>query len=216
MNFKKWLTPRNGIIALSVVHFFGVIGLLSPLGDLFLAMTPVTLTLSVLALLFTQEAFSTSLKIAICVIGILGYAVEVLGVATGFPFGEYSYGPVLGPHVLAVPPMIGINWILVVLAASAVSGRFCSSRILSVILASAFMVAFDCVLEPVAVALDFWQWHGRQGIPLSNYVAWFVISLVFCSIWQTVAHERRERDHTSFALMWIQVAFFGVLRVLLD
>ena len=215
MNLNILRTPKFGIAALIVVHFFGVIGIVSPLRDLFLIMTPLTLGMSFIALLFTQASLTIPQKIAVLVVGLLGYAVEVLGVATGFPFGAYSYGPVLGPHFLSVPPMIGINWILVVLSASAVSGRLVRNRVGSIILASILMVAFDWVLEPVAVALGFWQWHGGHGIPLTNYAAWFVLSLVFCGIWQSVARGRLTNDITSFALMWIQVAFFGVLRLIL-
>ncbi|MGB0370808.1 MAG: carotenoid biosynthesis protein [Opitutales bacterium] len=216
-------TPRFGVIALIVVHFFGVVGILSPLSDLFLVMTPLTLGLSFLALVYTQARMSVAQKISILAIGLLGYGVEVLGVWTGFPFGEYAYGPVLGPHLFAVPPMIGINWILVVLAASAVSARLASSLKLRVVIAAALMTGFDWVLEPVAVVLDFWTWgYGLESevdghaIPLSNYAAWFVLSLIFCALWQRTAHARLTQDKTSFALFWIQLAFFGALRLMLS
>ena len=220
MNFDSLKTPKWGIISLLVVHFFGVVGLLSPLSDWFLVMTPLTLGFSFFVLTFTQVSLSAQQKVALLIIGLLGYAVEIVGVWSGFPFGEYAYGPVLGPHLFAVPPVIGINWILVVLAASALSARIVSHPGLRVVVASALMTGFDWVLEPVAVVLDFWQWgsasgleESTHGIPSSNYVAWFFISLAFCATWQRVAQDRLTRDRTSCALFWIQIAFFGSLRL---
>ena len=214
MNLKQYNTPKVALIALWVVHGFGVLGLVSPLSDWFLVMTPGTLLLSWVALFASQGEFSKRHWIAMTLVGILGYGVEVLGVNTGFPFGEYSYGPVLGPSVYGAPPLIGINWILVVLAASEVAARLFKNRVLCVVFAAALMTGFDWVLEPVAVYFNFWTWAAHD-IPLSNYAVWFVLSLIFCSLWQGAASERLGKDSVSFGLMWIQVAFFGVLRLIL-
>jgi hypothetical protein len=45
------------------------------------------------------------------------FALEAIGTATGLVFGPYDYGNVLGVMVLAVPVVIGFNWVLVVLGA---------------------------------------------------------------------------------------------------
>src|SRR5689334_14519765 len=39
-----------------------------------------------------------------------GFAVEALGVATGFPFGTYVYSGQLGPKLLGVPLIIPLAW----------------------------------------------------------------------------------------------------------
>jgi putative membrane protein len=39
-----------------------------------------------------------------------GFAVEALGVATGFPFGDYAYSGALGPRLLGVPLVIPLAW----------------------------------------------------------------------------------------------------------
>ena len=43
------------------------------------------------------------------------FLLEVAGVATGAVFGSYRYTPALGALVWGVPPVIGWNWVLVVL-----------------------------------------------------------------------------------------------------
>src|SRR3982751_3694029 len=39
-----------------------------------------------------------------------GFAVEAVGVATGFPFGTYDYSGQLGPKLLGVPLIIPLAW----------------------------------------------------------------------------------------------------------
>src|SRR3954465_8026470 len=39
-----------------------------------------------------------------------GFAVEAIGVATGFPFGHYDYSGQLGPKLLGVPLIIPLAW----------------------------------------------------------------------------------------------------------
>ena len=39
-----------------------------------------------------------------------GFAVEAVGVATGFPFGVYDYSGELGPKLLGVPLIIPLAW----------------------------------------------------------------------------------------------------------
>jgi putative membrane protein len=42
--------------------------------------------------------------------GALGYAVELAGVATGRPFGHYTYTGKLGPGWRGVPFMVFVSW----------------------------------------------------------------------------------------------------------
>jgi len=70
------------------------------------------------------------------------------------------------------------------------------------------MVAFDYLMEPVAIGLDMWQWAG-QGIPLMNYGAWFVVSLVFASVLY-LGRVRIDNPVADYLLLFMAV-FFGIL-----
>lgn len=105
------------------------------------------------------------------------FLLEAVGVATGLVFGSYHYGEVLGFKIAEVPPVIGWNWVLVVLGFHGLAKQFLPSwtpwgRNLAVGLAC---VGFDLLLEPVAISLGYWVWPGNV-VPLQNYVAWGVIA----------------------------------------
>ncbi len=113
---------------------------------------------------------------------ILGFLVELVGVHTGWLFGQYDYRGVLQPELAGVPVAIGFAWLAMLLSSAALTQRFLQAHAAagaarSAASIAAFMVLFDLFMEPAAVALDYWQWQGGT-VPLQNYAAWFVIGFL--------------------------------------
>ncbi|QGG46481.1 carotenoid biosynthesis protein [Heliorestis convoluta] len=74
-------------------------------------------------------------------------------------------------------------------------------------------VAFDLVLDPVAYAREFWIWHDQgiyYGIPLQNFVGWFVIAMVLSYLFpiRTVPYEVRMKALRMYQMVLL---FFGLL-----
>lgn len=126
----------------------------------------------------------------------LSWLVEHVGATTGFPFGAYSYTDVLQPQVLGVVPLaIPFAWLLIVTAAVGVGdlvlardGRpgWPDRRVSAtkVLMAASLALLLDVTIEPFAVHINhYWVWSDSPsgsyyGIPASNFVAWFVTSLL--------------------------------------
>jgi len=136
--------------------------------------------------------------------------LEIIGVKTGAVFGSYTYGETLGFEILEVPVLIGINWTLIILG-SIVLAEKVFSRILPVMVLTALItVGFDYILEPAAIALDYWSWEGGP-IPLQNYIAWGLISFVFTGVYKLMKLSHPFRLPTAIVL--IQAVFFLGLRI---
>ena len=61
----------------------------------------------------THALLRRGVRAALALVGtatVGGFAVEAVGVATGFPFGTYDYSGQLGPRVLGVPLIIPLAW----------------------------------------------------------------------------------------------------------
>ena len=106
-----------------------------------------------------------------------GYAIEALGVATGFPYGPFHYGDALGSRVAGlVPYLLPVSYApLVVGAVAATWGH--RLRLLHVLQATLLLVWMDAVLDPGAAALGFWVWPeggAYYGVPLVNYAGWLL------------------------------------------
>ena len=151
----------------------------------------------------------------------LTFAAEAVGVATGAVFGEYVYGPTLGWKIWDVPVIIAFNWVMVVNGAICIAGRILSlraepgRRIALPLLAGAIAAAFDWVMEPVAIRLDYWTWAGGS-IPLQNYAAWFVLAAGLAAFHPRQLQRACELGTTgrlAGVYVVLQAAFFGALRL---
>jgi len=196
-------------IFLFVIYLVGLIGLnISSLRELYVQLTPITLLVSAMILLAFHHQWNTASIAVFVSIALAGFLVEWAGVQTGHVFGEYSYGSALGPAIGGVPLIIGINWLILIYTTYHIASRLFQQALLRIPATALMMVAFDYLMEPVAIGLDMWQWAG-QGIPLMNYGAWFVVSLVFASALY-LGRVRIDNPVADYLLLFMAV-FFGIL-----
>jgi putative membrane protein len=144
--------------------------------------------------------------------GLIGFGVEVLGVRTGFPFGEYYYTPNFGPHLLDVPLTLIAAWLVLAGYTYALYLQAVGRRGLVWLLAALHLVAIDLMLDPVAVeAMELWVWANKGayfGIPVTNFLGWLFTSLLVQAVLATCPRPARLRG-----VLWVGrsiIAFFAV------
>jgi len=173
--------------------------------------TPFVLIISGVAAFWMTYDFSRKTGIVFSLIFIGVWAIEALGVATGFPFGTYTYTDVLGWKILGVSLVIPFAWLFVIAASDAVVGHFFGR--LSSVLVAVLATGFDFFLEFAADALGYWHWQTRFP-PVSNYIAWFVISLIAVLVLRDYSNRRielRVPAHLYFAqLCYFVLTVIGV------
>ncbi len=123
--------------------------------------------------------------LSLLALSVFGYAIETVGVATGFPYGPFYYGDALGYRLAGlVPYLLPVSYAPLVLGAVAASwGSTRRSR--HVLAAALLLVLMDGVLDPGAVSLGFWVWPeggAYYGVPLSNYAGWLLSGLLAATI----------------------------------
>ncbi len=126
-----------------------------------------------------------------------GYAIEAVGVASGFPYGSFYYGDALGEKALGlVPYLLPVSYAPFVIGAVAASWKPGSvpNRHFSLIFRSALLLTLmDGVLDPGAASLGFWIWPEGgvyYGVPLSNYAGWLLSGLIAATILLATARWR--------------------------
>jgi putative membrane protein len=136
--------------------------------------------LSFILLLWCHEPNNEGFRLVgfVSAVILLGMLIEIVGVRTGIIFGAYHYTPVLGPTILGVPVIIGINWTMLTYVAAVTSSLFPMPLWMKVIAGSLIMVFCDLLLEGFAIRHHFWVWEGGAGPPLTNYIGWFIVSLL--------------------------------------
>jgi putative membrane protein len=155
-----------------------------------------------------------------------GLLAEAVGVATGVPFGRYSYAGTLGPTVLGVPLVIPLAWVMMAWPAYLVGVRLGRGRLTPVAIAAAALASWDLFLDPQMVDAGHWQWShpspalpGVPAVPLTNYAGWALVALVLMALLdRTVRTGPSTVDIVPYALyLWTYAssvlalaAFFGL------
>jgi putative membrane protein len=200
----------NFFRGLAIIYAVGLAGhLISPLRPLMLAITPYVLVITggiVLVPVITDRNWRTLSWLLVA--GLITFFIEVAGVAMGNIFGAYSYTDILGVQIFGVPPLIGFNWMLVLFGSISLAQIISQRAALRIAIATLCPPLFDFVMEPVAVAFNYWGWDTGTP-PLQNYIVWGVISGILCSVYLLLRCNAR-RSLPAFYL-GIQFIYFTIL-----
>jgi bisanhydrobacterioruberin hydratase len=174
-------------------------------------LTPYTLLMNIFLIVIFHQPWTARHILVYLFIAITGFLVEAAGVYTGVIFGEYQYGHVLGVKLFDSPLMIGINWLMLIYFVYHIMKKTRLPSWLQITGGSLLMVLYDIILEPVAIRMNMWSWSGGD-IPIQNYVAWFIISVVFFSVLH--AFKISQRNMIANGLFAIQAGFIFSLNII--
>lgn len=195
-----------------IVYAVGIAGMTIPATDeLFVKLIPLVIIMSLAVSLAFHTTWDLKTVSVFSSIIILAWMVEAAGVATGTIFGIYSYGDSLGIKLLETPLLIGFNWLLLLYGTAGLTENLPTHSIVKILTASALMVIYDLVLEIAAPFLGMWQFESGTA-PLRNYVAWFLLSVLFHSIIRFSGIKAFNR--IASVIVVVQFIFFSVLALL--
>lgn len=228
---NKYFTKNNIAIFIAILfHVSGLIGILfTPYQHWFVQNTPLNLVVMFLLLIYTQPNKNKQFFLFVSIAFLAGMGTEIIGVNTGKLFGHYKYGLVMGKQLSGVPFLIGINWFVVVFCSGVIMHKLNSwiedkylgagiqmrpiVQTISFVFDGALLATlFDYNLEPVAIKLNFWQWHNNV-IPLYNFACWFIISAALLAVFKALNFNKANQF--AVHLFIIQFLFFVALQTYL-
>jgi len=140
--------------------------------------------------------------VVICLV--VSNILENTSILTGFPFGHYHYTDALGPKLFLVPLLIGpayfatgyLAWALSTVLIGDVRRESDAFTTFAVpFIASFLMVMWDLSFDPTASTVGhIWIWEqggGYFGVPLTNYLGWFLTVYVFLQLFALFLRSRR-------------------------
>ena len=200
-----------------VIYAVGIAGFSIPLTHrIFMQLTPLVLLLSLFLLVWYDRDRSKGRQLNRIFFYLLvftaGFLIEMWGVNTGALFGSYLYGEGLGPKIAGTPPLIGLNWVLMIYLTSAIFTPLRRNLLNGILWPSLLMVGYDLVMEQAAPRMDMWSWQYGV-VPLQNYLMWGLLSLIF----HTIRYAMKVYDHNRMALpLFVVQAVFFLLILLLN
>ncbi|PZX54551.1 putative membrane protein [Algoriphagus ratkowskyi] len=201
-------------IVVVALYGVGVVGLSLPeYREYFLMLTPAQLLITLVLLLGFHRGWSEAFPIFAAAAFWLGFGAELIGIHTGYIFGDYVYGPTLGPMLWEVPIIIGVNWFILVYLTGAVFYKVTDNDLLAATLGATAMLVIDYIMEPVAVALDMWHWKF-EVIPPENYLTWFAVAFLIHLIYRKGNFDKGN-PIAAFVLVTM-ILFFTILNFTLE
>ncbi len=145
-----------------------------------------------IALYFAHSYFNLGGRTALkyfAAAALLGYGFEYLFITTGL-VGHYVYNADLSPMLGPIPIFIPLLW--------ASLGYFCLLAADNYVVSALLMVFLDMAFDP-RFSTTLWAWvppGAYFGVPIANFVGWFVTSLAIYSAFY-LATRRRARSSTT-------------------
>jgi putative membrane protein len=160
----------------------------------------------------------------------VGSLSEIMGVATGFPFGHYYFTDVMGPKFFNVPVFLALaylgmgylSWVLGGLILGCARGRLAGSQVFTLPLAASFiMLAWDLAMDPIwATVVRAWIWKDGGpyfGVPVSNFFGWYLTVYVFYQLFALYLRGakaikgRLPRSYWRLAVLFYAICAVGNL-----
>lgn len=208
-NTNNYITKLT-LPTLIIFHLIGLVGMIFFDLRQFASLSMYNLLLSLVLLCVAQISSKLNFVKLFIPVFAVGYAVEVLGVHTGFPFGNYHYGSSLGIKLFEVPLIIGVNWFMLVMGAGFLTQLFLKNRGVQILVSALIMVLVDFPIEQMASKLDYWHWEG-DVIPVQNFAGWFVIS-VFMQ-WLFQLYMKGQKNILAVPYIIVVSIFFLMLNI---
>jgi uncharacterized membrane protein len=198
----------SGQILVLISFVFNLFGLYFISNDSFsyiIKYSPLAIIAMSIAVFLYEKKPSWKLLRTVFAIFIFTLFIEVFGVSSSMPFGDYFYGNNLGFKIFDVPLVIGLNWVTVLYLSLNFASIFNFSKTRTAIFSSLLMLMLDFTIEPICSKLDFWYWsNGSAGF--ANYFAWFAIALLLNSFY--LSRHELKTNYVALFHYFIYLAFF--------
>ena len=210
------IKEKEMIRRIAVIYAVGVAGFTIPLTHgIFMLLTPLVLLLSLALLLWCDhdrnKGGQLNRIVFYCFVFTAGFLIEMWGVNTGTLFGSYLYGSGLGPKIAGTPPLIGLNWVLMIYLTSSIFTPLQRNLLNGILWPSLVMVGYDLIMEQVAPKMNMWSWHN-DVIPLQNYLMWGLLAVMFHTVRYIM--KVRDRNRMALPLFVVQTLFFLLILLL--
>ena len=141
----------------------------------------------------------------------ISFVCELNGMYNFIPIGSsYSYSNLLGTKLLGLPLGVILGWLITIYCSFSITNLLFDKKTVYLAFFDALIAtSLDLVIDPIMTSIGAWKWsttNGYLGIPLSNYLLWFFIVLMTCSIFRLIISRKKmteNRCRTKLEKIWL-------------
>ncbi|NJE85656.1 carotenoid biosynthesis protein [Thermococcus sp. CX2] len=159
--------------------------------------SPIYLVLYMASFVLLSRRAWTSLPRLLLWAFFIGFVVEIIGTRVCAPFGCYEYIN-LRPQILRVGLFVPFAWAIFGAVSYLAASYYFTSPSKRILFASLLMVIIDLSVDPIMTSWEAWIWKTTTevtwfDIPWTNYLGWFVVSLMFFSLYELLRGSDVDR-----------------------
>jgi putative membrane protein len=150
------------------------------------------------------------------ILSILPLAVEGYAVATGIPYGGFTYSADLGYRAFGlVPWTVAFAYLPMLLGAVTLAGTAAGTSWTRLVPAGVLVLLLvDLVIDPAVVHAGLWVWTdggAYYGVPTSNFAGWVLTGVVYIALFRLIAGGRPIPGTVAASLLLILAFWTGYL-----
>ncbi|MCC7556683.1 MAG: carotenoid biosynthesis protein [Methanoculleus marisnigri] len=149
-------------------------------------------------------------------LSLLPLAVEAYAVATGVPYGRFTYSADLGYRVFGlVPWTVAFAYLPMLLGAVTLAGAAAGTSWRRLVPAGVIVLLLvDLVIDPAVVHAGLWVWPAGgayYGVPVSNFAGWILTGAVYIALFRLIAGGKPIPGTVAASLLLILAFWTGYL-----
>ncbi len=208
-SLNQFKSKKAGIAILVIMYAIMGLGYRSALSTWFVFLTPIMLFITA-GMIWVDSKTNNKLGWPVAIIVILaGYLIEIIGVHFPEIFGSYKYGEMMGWKFFEAPPIIGVEWLIIVWGSFAMATPFQVHPVLKWLFAALIGTGLFWAIEPVARHYSLWTWY-EATIPFRNYGLRFILLFIFAALFEKYPLMAKPRLGQTAIIC--QILFFIWLR----
>lgn len=208
-SLTQFKSKKAGITILLVMYCLMGLGYTSALSEWFVFLTPIMLFITA-GMIWIDSKPNNKLgwPVALAII-ISGYLIEIIGVSYPEIFGKYTFDEMLGWKFFGTPPILGVEWLILVWGSFSMATPFQVHPFLKWIFAAFISTGVFWFMEPVADHFSLWTWH-EHPIPFRNFGLRFLLLVGLCALFEKYPLVAKARLGQTALIC--QILFFVWLR----
>jgi uncharacterized membrane protein len=142
-----------------------------------------------------------------------GLLVELVGLRTGLPFGDYVYSGTLTRTVFGVPWVIPLAWAMFAYPALVLARRVSHSPLVVPVLGGLALSSWDLFLDPMMTAEGYWRYTDTTyalphvaAVPAVDYLGWLVTAVVMMAFLDRLPRRVVPEGQPALLFFWTYVS----------
>jgi putative membrane protein len=164
-------------VALGIAAFFpsklSISPEMAPISGIFIILLSIPCYAALIIWLDLKKSISL-----IFILSIYAMTIETIAIITGFPYSNFHYTDLIGFKIMGYTPYtVPFAYVPLFLGCFYLASLNTLNKWKIIILSTFLVLLADMVLDPAAVALNFWIYDSPgvfYGVPLMNFLGWIL------------------------------------------